>query len=107
MADEVTDCSNKEQLSLVLRYVNPSDSQIREDVIEFLECDTCVSGSALAGKIMSFIDKHGLKATYLHGESYEGAGNMSCNVTGAAAIISSRYPQALYSHCASHSLIML
>lgn len=31
IADEVTDCSNKEQLSLVLRYVNPDDNLIRED----------------------------------------------------------------------------
>ena len=28
IADEVTDCSNKEQLSVVLRYVDPNDSSI-------------------------------------------------------------------------------
>ena len=33
IADEVTDCANKEQLSLVLRYVNPKDCCIREDLV--------------------------------------------------------------------------
>ena len=35
IADEVTDCSNKEQLSLVLRYVNQEDNQIREALLPF------------------------------------------------------------------------
>ncbi len=30
-ADEVTDSSNKEQLAIVLRYVDPDDNQIRDD----------------------------------------------------------------------------
>ena len=37
VADEVTDCSNKEQLGVVLRYVNPEDLQIREDFVQFIE----------------------------------------------------------------------
>ena len=36
VADEVTDSSNKEQLSLVLRYVNTDDCCIREDLATFL-----------------------------------------------------------------------
>ena len=31
IADEITDCSNKEQLSIVLWYINPEDNMIRED----------------------------------------------------------------------------
>ena len=37
-ANEVTDCSNKEQLSLVLRYVNREDNQIREDLLPLQKC---------------------------------------------------------------------
>ena len=33
IADKVTDCSNKEQLSVVLRYVD--DGTIREDLVSF------------------------------------------------------------------------
>ena len=46
IANEVTDCFNKEQLSLVLRYVEPETSFIREDLITFLECDSGTTGEA-------------------------------------------------------------
>ena len=48
IADEVTDCSNKEQLSLVLRYVSPEDKQIREDFVSFVERDCGITGRALS-----------------------------------------------------------
>ena len=37
-ADEVTDLSNKELLSLVLRYVDHDTGLAREDLMDFLEC---------------------------------------------------------------------
>ena len=60
VADEVTDCSNKEQLSLVVRYVNPENHQIREDLVQFIECDTGITLNAIAEKIISFCETHGL-----------------------------------------------
>ena len=44
IADEVTDASHKEQLSLALRYVNASDNLVCEGRIHFMECDTSVCG---------------------------------------------------------------
>ena len=55
IADEVTDCSNKEQLCIVLRYVESGSGLIREDLVAFLECDSGVTGEALANKILSFV----------------------------------------------------
>ena len=104
VADEVTDCSNKEQLSLVLRYVHPDTFQIHEDLIQFIECDTGITGCALADKMIDTISALGLNLQNLRGQAYDGAGNMSGKTNGAAAIISSSYPLALYLHCASHSL---
>ena len=49
----------------------------------------------------SFIEAHGLD---LHNLRYDGAGNMSGKTNGGAAIISSRYPLAMYLHCSSHTL---
>ena len=46
IADEVTDCSDKEQLSIVLRYVEPKTSFIREDLVTFLECDSGTTGDS-------------------------------------------------------------
>ena len=67
VADEVTDCSNKEQLSLVLRYVYPDTLQIREDLIQFIECDTGITGRALADKMTDTISALGLNLQNLCG----------------------------------------
>ena len=104
IADEVTDCSNKEQLSLVLRYVNQEDNQIREDFTAFVECDCGITGRALADKILTFLSSHGLDPSKLRGQAYDGAGNMSGSLNGTAALISKDNPLPLYLHCASHSL---
>ena len=55
IADEITDTSNKEQLSVVLRYVDDSNN-IHEDLVTFIECDTGISGRALADKILQAYD---------------------------------------------------
>ena len=110
IADEVTDSSNKEQLSLVLRYVSPDNNQIREDFVAFIECDCGITGRALANIILTFLSSHGFLSSHrldpskLRGQAYHGAGNMSGNLSGTAAVISNDYPLALYLHCASHSL---
>ena len=101
VADEVTDSSNKEQLALALRYVDPGNLQIREDLVEFIECDTGVTGSTI---VTGFIQSSGLDPTKLRGQAYVGAGNMAGKTNGAAAIITRDYPLASYLHCASHSL---
>ena len=67
IADEVTDCSNKEQLSLVLRYVDRESSQIREDLVSFVECDTGVSGKDIANKMLSFLRIHSVGLSKLRG----------------------------------------
>ena len=104
IADEVTDCANKEQHSLVLRYVNPEDSCIREDLVTFLECDSGITGQALADKMLGFLSSHIVDPNKLRGQACDGAGNMSGKTDGAAALISSQFPLALYFHCSSHSL---
>ena len=104
MADEVTDCSNKEQLSLVLRYVDPETLLIREDFVDFLECDTGITGQQLADKITSSLQSYGLDLKNLRGQAYDGAGNVAGTVRGTAAVITSQYPLALYTHCPSHCL---
>lgn len=104
IADEVTDVSNKEQLSLVLRYVDPDTLSVREDLIGFVECDTGITGRGLADKITSSLEAFGLDLSNLRGQAYDGAGNMAGSGNGTAALISAQYPLALYLHCASHCL---
>jgi len=104
LADEVTDCANMEQMSLVLRYVHPQTSVTTEDLVDFVECDDGVTGQAIARKITSKLQEYGLDLTLLRGQGYDGAGNMAGKTKGTAALITGLYPDALYLHCASHCL---
>ena len=52
IADEAADCSNKEQMSLILRYVD-SENNIREDFLRFLHCHEGLSGADLAKTILT------------------------------------------------------
>ena len=103
IADEVTDCSNNEQLCIVIRYVEPETASIREDLVTFLECDSSITGKALADKMLGFVRNH-LDPSKMHGQAYDGASNMSGMANGAAVRISSQYPIALCTHCTSHCL---
>ena len=50
MGDEASDISNKEQMSIVIRYLT-EDMTIKEKFLEFVHCDEGTSGAALANKI--------------------------------------------------------
>lgn len=56
MADEASDSSNKEQLSLVLRFVD-ENLEIREEFLGFKECESGTSGEALSKMITDCITK--------------------------------------------------
>ena len=59
IADEVTDISNKEQLSIALRYIDIDTLLVREDLVGFVECDMGISGCALAAKITNTLEELG------------------------------------------------
>ena len=84
LADEVRDCSNTEQMSFVIRYVDKS-CQIREEFIQFLECESGTSGQELYLKIVNVIRNLGLEISNLRGQGYDGAGNMA----GKKSVVSS------------------
>ena len=56
-----------------------------------------------ADQILGFITNH-LDPSKMRGQAYDGASNMSGKTSGTAARVSSVYPLAQYTHCASHSL---
>ena len=67
IADEITDISNKEQLSLVIQYTDLDTLLVREDLLGFVECDTGISGHDLAGKITSTLQVYRLDLSNLQG----------------------------------------
>ena len=80
----MTDVSNKEQLGVVLRYLE-NDKPV-ERLIDFIECKE-VTGEALARQIVQKIDQVGLDMKNCRSQSYDGAGNMAGANKGCAARI--------------------
>ena len=103
LADEACDVSNKEQMPLVLRFID-TNADIREDFIKFILCENGVSGKAIANSIITEIRELGLDMENCRGQRYDGAGNMAGKYQGAAARIRREYELSIYVHCASHRL---
>ena len=104
IADKVTDAANREQLSLVIRYFDPKSKTAAERLLHFSACHLGVTGHAIAETTSDLLQKNHLDPKRLRGQGYDGASNMAEKVKGAAAIITSKHPLALYFHCAYHQL---
>ena len=68
-AEEAADCSSKEQLPLVIRFVDATDS-ICEEFVDFVLCDMGTTGNAIADKILGEIAAYGLNISSLRGQGY-------------------------------------
>ena len=103
LADETQDNSNKEQIPIILCFVD-NNSTIREEFVEFVHCKDGISGESIAGYITEALERYSLEMKNCRGQGYDGAGNMSGKYIGASSIIRRQYPLAIYIHCASHRL---
>ncbi|KAF8396511.1 hypothetical protein HHK36_018134 [Tetracentron sinense] len=102
LIDESRDISIKEQMVVVLRYVDK-----RGYVIERFLCivhvteTTAISLKAAVDEIFS---KHGLSITRLRGQGYDGASNMQGEFNGLKTLIMKENEYAFYVHCFAHQL---
>ena len=103
LADEASDCSNQEQLSLVIRYVD-SDCVIRKEFLGFLHCDLGLSGKALAEIVLGGLIDLVLDIRNCCGQGYDGAAAVSRHTNGLSAHICKISNKAIYTHCHSHGL---
>ena len=101
IADEVTDIANREQLSLVLRYV--INGKVKEVFTDFLELER-ITGEALADAILKTLETWGLPVANMRGQCYDGGSNMAGAKSGCRAIVQRQAPMSIYVHCASHRL---
>ena len=82
----------------------PGDCITREDPVTFIECDSGITGQALADKIIGVLLTSCLDPTKMCGQAYDWAVNMTGKANGAAVLILAQYPLTLYIHCAFHCL---
>ena len=103
LADEAADVSNKEHLSVVIRFVD-STKTIREEFIGFYMCEEGTAGAAIKERILSAVADLGLPMADCCGQCYDGAGNMAGRLNGASSLITAEHEKAIYVHCMNHRL---
>ena len=74
LADEVTDVSNRERLSLVIRLVD-SGGNIHEEFLGFHDLQR-ITGEAIASSILDTLPQWNLEIKNCRGQGYDGASNM-------------------------------
>ena len=100
MMDESTDLSHKEQVSVVVRYVD-KDYIIQERLVDIEHTDSTDS-ETLFQILLKSLSKVGLNIDKLIGQCYDGASNMRGVNAGVQAKVKAAQPKAIYSHCYAH-----
>ena len=102
ICDEYTDVSNKEQLTICLRWVDDY-LESHEDFMGFYEL-TNIKGETIIAAIKDALLRTQLSLDKCRGQCYDGASNMLGKKSGVATQISYIQPKAVVTHCHFHSL---
>jgi hypothetical protein len=71
IADESRDSSNKEQMPVIIRYVN-RNAEIVESFLAFVECAEGTTGAQLAALLQETCHTLNLDLSYCRGQGYDG-----------------------------------
>ncbi|XP_021831212.1 zinc finger MYM-type protein 1-like [Prunus avium] len=102
LMDEARDVSVKEQMAMVLHYVDDKGHVIERFV--GIQHVTDTTSSSLKDAIDTFFSHNGLSLSKLWGQSYDGASNMRGDLNGLKTKILREQPCAYYVHCFVHQL---
>ncbi|XP_062021391.1 uncharacterized protein LOC133737947 [Rosa rugosa] len=102
LVDEAVDVSNKEQMAIILRFVD-CDGFIRERFFKVISvADTC--SQTLKNEISKVLAQYDLQVENMRGQGYNGASNMRGEFNGLQALFREECPYAYYVHCFAHRL---
>ncbi|KAH9659990.1 TTF-type domain-containing protein [Citrus sinensis] len=102
LVDEALDESDKEQMAIILRYVD-CDGFIRErffEVVNVME----TTAVTLKKEICNVLARYDLLVENIRGQGYDGASNMRGAWNGLQALFLKDCPYAYYIHCFAHQL---
>lgn len=104
IADETTDISGIEQLTICARYVN-GESKLQEDVLWFFVPLVAIDAETISNKIIEVHKKLNINLSGLRGSGYDEANTITGHLSGVNVKIKEQIcKQALYVHCSSHVL---
>ncbi|CAL5426858.1 unnamed protein product [Camellia sinensis] len=102
LVDESEDESKREQMAIVLRFVDKYGF-IKErffDIVHVLD----TTSATLKEEICIVLSRHNLSVQNIRGQGYDGASNMSGEWTRLHALFCAECPFAYYVHCFAHRL---
>ncbi|XP_021997455.1 zinc finger MYM-type protein 1-like [Helianthus annuus] len=102
LVDESRDCSKKEQMAVVLRYVDKL-GVVKERFVGLVHVKETTSLS-LKYAIDELFSKYNLSLTKVRGQGYDGASNMAGEFNGLKALILKENSSAYFVHCFAHQL---
>lgn len=100
--DEAKDESKKEQMALVLRFVD-NDGFIREQFFDILHVKYTTSMTSKK-ELSSILCRYALNVQNMRGQGYDGASNMRGEWNMLQALFLGECPFAYYIHCMAHRL---
>ncbi|XP_045807663.1 zinc finger MYM-type protein 1-like [Trifolium pratense] len=102
LVDEARDESKKEQMAVVIRFVDKS-GYVKERFLDIVHVDDTTSSTLKQG-ICSILSRHNLDIQNVRGQGYDGASNMRGGLNDLQALILQECPYAYYVHCLAHQL---
>ncbi|XP_040381762.1 zinc finger MYM-type protein 1-like [Oryza brachyantha] len=102
LVDESRDVSCKEQMAVVLRFVDKQGS-IQERFVGLVHVKETTS-AYLKSSIDALFVKYNLSLKQLRGQGYDGASNMRGEFNGLQSLIMRENGSAYYIHCFAHKL---
>ncbi|XP_052288934.1 uncharacterized protein LOC102623386 isoform X2 [Citrus sinensis] len=105
LVDEALDESHKEQMAIILRFVD-CDGFIRERFFEVVNVDD-TKASTLKNEICNVLVRYNLLVENLRGQGYDGASNMAGEWNGLQSLFLNDCPYAYYVHCFAHRLQLI
>ena len=103
MADETTDIYNREQVTIILRWVDDTDFSVNEEFVDLYAVPS-IGSDMLVSIIKDNLIRLNLSLSKARGQYYDGASNMSGIRNGIAAQLCKEEARAVYTHCYGYSL---
>ncbi|XP_074576695.1 uncharacterized protein LOC141833211 [Curcuma longa] len=100
--DETCDVAKREQMALVLRFVDVN-GELQERFFDLIHVADA-KAETLKTHLLEVFSKHSLRVENIRGQGYDGGSNMKGRLNGLQALILRENPYAYYIHCYAHRL---
>lgn len=102
MVDETTDVANKEQLTIVIRWIN-ANFEANEDFLGLYSLAD-IRADGIVAAIRDVFLRYQIPFAKLRGQCYDGCSTMAGSRGGVAVKIQEIQPKAVFTHCYGHAL---